>query len=161
MIVRLLIVVLVMLPVLLAGCRSKERQALPAADAARSHSDKKVTTIVVPDTVKGKWQAVKIAVIDKTTAIQNIYTIPLNGKISLPSSSLTIEIEAFLPSFIKEGSTITSKSNELRNPGAKVLIAENGTLVFNGWLFARFPGAHAYRHPRYSFTLVDVVPAEA
>lgn len=161
MIVRLLIVVLVMLSVLLAGCRSKERQALPAADAARSHSDMKVTTIVVPDTVKGKWQAVKIAVIDKTTAKQNIYTVPVNGKISLPASSLTIEIEAFLPSFIKEGSIITSKSNELKNPGAKVLITENGTQLFNGWLFAKFPGAHSYLHPRYSFSLVDVVPSGA
>lgn len=155
----LLTIVLVVVPVFFMGCQNQEKQASPVADVARSHGGPQVTTIEVPASVRVRWKAVGIAVIDKATARQNVYNVPVDGKITIPSSSMTIRVEAFLPSFIKEGATITSRSDELRNPAAKVLIKDGNNTVFNGWLFAKYPNTHAYLHPRYGFTLIDVVPA--
>ena len=155
----LLTVALVVLPVFFAGCQNQEKPAVPASDVASSHGGQQVTVIAVPDQVKTRWKAVRVAVVDKATARQSVYTVPVDGRITIPSSTMTITVEAFLPSFIKEGSTITSRSNELNNPAVKVLIKDGNAIIFNGWLFAKYPNTHAYLHPRYGFTLVDVVPA--
>jgi hypothetical protein len=143
----------------LAGCQKQEQPLPPKARPQASHSAKKETKIVIPPSVAGKWKAVRIAVIDKTRVSQKIYTIPVGGKINIPSSKLTISVETFLPAFIMEGSLLTSSSNELTNPGAKVRITEKDEELFSGWLFSKFPSTHAFIHPRYGFTLIDALPA--
>ena len=149
--------VLLILCFSLTGCLQKE-SPLPKTDTANSHAVKKPASIVVPDAVKGKWKAVRIAVYDKSAAKESIYTIPIGGKTTLPHSAMTITVEAFLPAFVIEGSTMTSAGNDPKNPGAKVRIAENGAALFKGWMFSRYPTTHAFRHPRYSFTLNEGVP---
>ncbi|HEY3308407.1 MAG TPA: hypothetical protein VGJ93_08110 [Desulfuromonadaceae bacterium] len=72
---------------------------------------------------------------------------------------MSIEVETFLPAFTMEGSTMTSASNDLKNPAAKVRIVESDSGVFKGWLFTRYPTTHAFIHPRFSFKLMDAVPA--
>jgi len=143
----------------LLGCQQQQQPVPPKVDSARSHSLKKETTIIVPDSVRGKWKAVKIAVTDKSISKEHVYTIPIGGKITLPRTSMTIEVETFLPAFIMEGSVRTSSSNQLKNPGAKVRISDAGSVIYKGWLFSRYPTTHAFMHPRYGFTLVDFVPA--
>lgn len=138
------------------GCQ-QEQPPPPKVDTAHSHSIKK-ETIVIPPGVSEKWKAVRIAVVDKSNVSQKLYTIPIGGKLAIPSSTLVIEVVTFLPAFTMEGSVMTSSSNELKNPGAKVRITENGTVIFKGWLFSMFPKTHAFMHPKYGFTLVDVVP---
>jgi hypothetical protein len=142
---------------ILMGCQ-KEQQPPPKVDAALSHTINQEATIVVPPGVAEKWKAVKIAVIDKSNVTEKQYTIPVGGKIAIPSSTLVIEVETFLPAFTMEGSVMTSSSNELKNPGVKVRITENGSVIFKGWLFSLFPKTHAFMHPKYGFTLIDVVP---
>ena len=139
------------------GCQ-QEQPPPPKVDTAHSHSIKKEETIVIPPGVSEKWKAVRIAVVDKSIVSQKLYTIPIGGKLAIPSSTLVIEVVTFLPAFIMEGSVMTSSSNELKNPGVKVRITENGTVIFKGWLFSMFPKTHAFMHPKYGFTLVDVVP---
>ena len=145
---------------LLVGCQREEAVTSPKIDTAPSHFSEKKGTIAVPDTVKGKWKAVKIAVTDKSTAKQVVYTIPIEKTITIPNTDMSIEVEAFLPAFIMEGSIMTSSSNSLKNPGAKVRITEGNALIFKGWLFSLFPTTHSFIHPRYGFTLVDVVPTD-
>ena len=155
---RLLSAALAILFFLLAGCRRKEQITFPNLDTAKSHPSQKEATIVVPDAIKGKWKAVKIAVTDKSTAKQVVYTIPIGKAVTIPNTAINIEVEAFLPAFIMEGSTMTSSSNSLKNPGTKVRITEGNALIFKGWLFSLFPTTHSFIHPRYGFALVDVVP---
>ena len=142
----------------LTGCQ-QEQQLPPKVDTAHSHSIKKETKIIIPPGVVARWKAVRIAVIDKSTVSQKLYTIPIGGKLAIPSSTLVIEVDTFLPAFTMEGSVMTSSSDELKNPGVKVRITENGSVIFKGWLFSMFPKTHAFMHPKYGFTLVDVVPA--
>lgn len=143
------------------GCQQKQDEPLlQNMDTAGSHTTaKKGATVVVPDSVKGKWKAVRIAVVDKSAAKEAIYTVPIGGKLTLPHSTMTIMVDAFLPAFVIEGSAMTSSGNEPKNPGAKVRITENGAVIFNAWLFARFPTTHAFMHPHYAFTLLNGVPA--
>ena len=144
----------------LSGCK-QDKQPPPKVEVGslHSHAAKKESTIVVPMFVAGKWKAVKIAVFDKSNVNQKIYTIPIGGKLAIRESSMIIQVDTFLPAFIMEGSTMTSASNELKNPGVKVQITENGAVIFKGWLFSLFPNTHAFMHPKYGFILVDVVPA--
>jgi hypothetical protein len=144
----------------LSGCQN-DQQPPPKVDVGslNSHSTKKVARIVVPSFVEGKWKAVKIAVFDKLNASQKIYIIPIGGKLAIRDSSMIIRVETFLPAFIMEGSTMTSASNDLKNPGVKLEITENGAVIFKGWLFSKFPNTHTFMHPKYGFSLVDVVPA--
>jgi len=144
----------------MAGCQKSEPPQPPPLqiDSARSHAAKKEATVIIPATVKGKWKAVKIDIIDKANAKEAIYSVPVGGKLAVPGTSMVIEVETFLPAFVMEGTAITSASNELTNPGAKVRISDKGGIIFNGWLFGKYPTAHAFMHPIYGFTLVDAVP---
>jgi hypothetical protein len=137
-----------------AGCNEKDNKG-PAVSEAQPA--KMASVVVVPDSVKGKWKAVKIAVADKNAKQQRAYTIAIGSEFKLPDSGLTLKVENFLPHFVMEGTTLTSQSNELKNPAVQLSIREGGREIFKGWLFTLYPTTHAFRHPQYGFTLVDYV----
>jgi len=114
--------------------------------------------VEAPEAVKGKWTAVVVLVEDKGTKKTEEHTIKLGEKLTLPGSNMTIEAKEFFPSFLMQGSTITSASNETNNPAALVVVNDGGAEIFNGWLFARYPTTHAFTHPRYTLTLKEGVP---
>jgi hypothetical protein len=145
----------------LSGCQ-QDHQPTPKVEVGpqHSHTAKKASTVVVPPFVAGKWKAVRIAVIDKTNVSQKVYTVPIGGSLAVPASNMSIKVETFLPAFIMEGTTLTSSSNDLTNPGIKVQITEKGLVLFSGWIFSKFPNTHAFMHPRYGFSLLDAVPAK-
>ncbi|MBI5484877.1 MAG: DUF2155 domain-containing protein [Deltaproteobacteria bacterium] len=144
---------------LITACQGSNEQPPAAFRPNVSHQPVKEKTVIVPPEVASAWKAVKIAVIDKARATENIYTVPIGGSSRIPSSNLTITIEAFLPTFVMQGSSVTSTSNELKNPGVKVSITDASTLIYKGWLFSNFPNTHAFMHPKFGFTLVGFVPA--
>jgi hypothetical protein len=139
-----------------AGCNEK-REEKPAV--SKPKLVKMASVVVVPESVKGKWKAVKIAVADKNANKQRVYTVALGSEFKLPDSDITLKVENFLPHFVMEGTTLTSQSNELVNPAAQLIIREGGREIFKGWLFTLYPTTHAFQHPQYGFTLVDTVPA--
>ncbi|WP_246329722.1 DUF2155 domain-containing protein [Geomonas limicola] len=116
--------------------------------------------MVVPDSVKGKWKAVKIAVADKNANRQKVYELELGKDFKLPDSDITLTVVNFLPNFVMEGTTLTSISNELKNPAAQLVISEGKKEIFKGWLFTLYPTTHAFQHPQFGFTLVDYEPAK-
>ncbi|MEI7817245.1 MAG: DUF2155 domain-containing protein [Desulfuromonadales bacterium] len=142
----------------LTSCQEQIEKPHDKLKPSTSHRTVKEKTVIVPPEVARRWKAVKIAVIDKTRGTENIYVVPVGTPFTIPVSTLTITVEAFLPAFTMEGTTITTSSNELVNPGAKVSINENGSSVFQGWLFSKFPNTHAVTHPKYGFSLIGVVP---
>jgi len=152
-----LVMVLVTAAMLAAtGCdRQAEKAVQPAPPAER-----KETQIVITPEVEGKWQAVKIAVLDKEKGKEEIYTVDLGYEFNLPEAGLSVKVQNFLPAFIMEGTVLTSKSNETKNPAVQIVIRQNGEEVYKGWLFSLYPGTHAFQHPRFSFSLVDYLPAK-
>ena len=143
---------------ILTGCsRQEEPAAVPAATVAVPK--KAPTQVVVPDSVKGKWKAVKIAVHDKADKRQEIFAVDIGSSLMIPDSDLSLKVENFLPAFQMTGTTLTSVSNETSNPAAQIVISEKGQEIFRGWLFSLYPNTHAFQHPRFSFNLVDFIPA--
>lgn len=143
----------------ISACQQKPIEH-PVLETKSSHGTKKVTTVVVPTSVDGKWQSVGIAVLNKPLASQKTYIVPVGGKFSVPASSMKIEVETFLPAFIMQGTTITSTSNNLTNPAARVRISEKNTTLFQGWLFMLHQNTHVLIHPKYGFSLVEAQPTK-
>jgi hypothetical protein len=149
----------VLLLALLTGCEKTEGRKAEEAAPIPGHAAKKEAVVAVPDSVKGKWKAVKIAVTDKETNKETVYTVAIGASFTIPNTSLSLQVENFLPQFMMEGTTLTSQSNEPKNPAAQVRISEGGKEIFKGWLFSLYPTTHAFQHPKYGFTLVDFLPA--
>jgi hypothetical protein len=152
-----LCVLLMLGALVLAGC-SKKEEPKPEAQADKGMV-KKETVVVVPDIVKGKWKAVKIAVMDKSTNKETVYPIDIGSTFTIPGSDVSIKVENFLPHFTMEGATLTSQTNDPKNPAAQIRVSEGGKEIYKGWLFTLYPTTHAFQHPKYGFTLADFVPA--
>ena len=140
-----------------AGCNERQKSKQPAV--SQPQRVKAASAIVVPESVKGRWKAVKVAVDDKNARKQRVYTIEIGSDFNLPGSDITLTVEDFLPNFVMDGTTLTSQSNDLVNPAAHLMIREHGQQIYRGWLFGLYPNTHAFQHPQYGFTLVDYVSA--
>ena len=142
--------------VLAGGCNKQDSQkpAIKAAPAAKVEP-----RVVVPRSVKGKWRAVKIEVQDKNKDQKRVYTVDIGKEFTIDDSRVTVKVLNFLPAFIMDGRTMTSVSNEPKNPAVQVVVTEKGKQIFKGWLFSLYPGTHAFQHPRFSLTLVDFLRA--
>ena len=144
---------------LLAACSTKEEKK-PVETTSHVQDIKKQTTVVDPPVSKGRWRAVVVGVTDKQTGKETVYEAHLGTRTPIPNSDISITVDTFLPHFIMQGTTLTSQSNEPKNPAAQIRVSEGGEEIFKGWLFALYPTTHAFQHPRYGFTLKGYVPAK-
>jgi hypothetical protein len=154
------VAILAMATLAFAGCKKKEEK--PAIEEMPPHGmmeQKAKPVVVIPDSEKGKWKAVKIAVTDKASAKSTEYDVEIGKTFPLPNSDLAITVENFLPDFTMDGNVRTSKSDEPKNPAAQVLITEKGKEVYKNWLFMVLQSPHAFQHPKYDIKLVGFVPA--
>lgn len=125
------------------------------------------TKVIVPDSVKGKWSAVKLVVEDKVKKESKEYTINLNSDFKVPDSNLKIHVGDFLPDFKMSGLTLTSASNEPKNPAVALRVFEGNNQIFPvegkkwGWLFSKMPSVHPLNHPKYSIILKEGIPKKA
>ncbi|HLB25592.1 MAG TPA: DUF2155 domain-containing protein [Nitrospirota bacterium] len=114
--------------------------------------------VEVPEAIKGKWKGVVLVVEDKDKKSLKEHTAEIGKQFKIPGSDLSVVVQEFFPSFVMQGTSITSTSNEPNNPAAQVVVSEGGVEVFNGWLFARYPTTHAFSHPKFAITLKQGVP---
>jgi len=125
------------------------------------------TKIVVPDSIKGKWSAVKLVVQDKVTKESKEYTVNLNSDLKIPNSNLKIHVGEFFPDFKMSGINLTSASNEPKNPAVAVRVLEGEKQIFPaqgkkwGWLFSKMPSVHPLNHPKYIIILKEGIPKKA
>ncbi len=141
-----------------AGCKKKEEappQVQSPAPAPGIMMPKGETKIVVPDDVKGKWDAVKIEILNKETNKKETVSVKLNSEYQIPGSSLKIMVGDFLPDFRMDGLTITSASNDPQNPAVHITVMEGEKEIFKGWLYSKFPSIHPFQHPKYGLTLIE------
>lgn len=148
----------------LVACKKQDQVPAPqpmAAPADAMHGAmgaKKESMVVVPEALKGKWKAARIAVTELGSKKETLYVVPVGADFPLPGTGLTLRIESLLPDFTMGGGVITSKSENLENPAAQVRILEGGQETFKGWMFAKFPDTHAYQHTKFALKLVEFVP---
>jgi uncharacterized protein DUF2155 len=116
-------------------------------------------TVRVPDTVKGKWQAVKLQVEQKTGGTgPQVLTVKLGSQVDIPGSKLRVNVGDFLPALQVSGNEVTSAGNDPSNPAVLVTVSEDGKEIFKGWLFGKFPDMQPFVHPVYKITLIAGVP---
>lgn len=157
---RTFIVVMILLLPLSYACKKKEEQPVPQAPAGPGAGvimPPGEIKVIVPEAVKGKWDAVKLIVEDKIAKKSSEITVKLNSEYDIPNSNLKIKVGEFLPDFKMDGLTITSSSNEPNNPAVRVIVYENGKEIFKGWLYSKFPTIHPFQHDRYGLTLKEGV----
>jgi hypothetical protein len=154
------IIFVVLVSVAVTGCKKKEEQQ-PQMTPPHGMMGQHESSVVVPDSVKGKWKAVKIAVLDKTSQKKSEYEIAIGSEKAVPGTDLAIKVLNFLPDFnmnIAEH-VITSSSNEPKKPAAQIIITEAGKEVFKGWIFYNLPSPHDFKHPKYAVSISGFVPA--
>lgn len=161
------LVLIVSCSFLLTGCKGKTEQPPPQQtqmqpEAVSPHGSmpapERVTAL--PDSVKGKWTAVKIEVLYKEKNERKLFEIPLESTFSVPDSDIVVSVGQFFPEFTLDGNTYTSVSNELINPATNVEVKQQDNLIFKGWLFSNYPTVHPFENDKYGITLVGGVPAK-
>ncbi len=118
------------------------------------------TDINVDAAILDAWSGISVRVVDVETGDESSFEISLGDSLTLGDSGLTLTVKAFVPDFVMDESGITSRSAETHNPAARVVIAEEGTTDYEGWLFAKMPEIHPFPHQRYSVLLIEGIPAE-
>ena len=161
--IKLLMVFAVAVPLAIGvGCKKKEAEVseAPPAQEAPIMVKKEEIVVMVPEGVKGKWKDIKVEAMNKQTNQKSTITVPMGGEVDIPGSKIKVKAENFLPEFKMEGASITSASNDPKNPAAQIVVTEDGKEVFKGWLFTLYPSTHPFEHPNYSLTLVGYDPAK-
>jgi len=121
------------------------------------------TKVVVPEKVKAQWVGAKIIFEDKVSKTKQEYTVKLNSDFKIPNTNLRIHIGDFLPDFKMDGLSLTSGSNEPKNPALGIRVLENDKQIFPGpgrqwgWLFSKVPSIHPVEHAKYGVTLKEGV----
>jgi len=152
-----LVVLSLLITLFIVSCKKKEEQPVPQASGPGTGvmMPPGETKVVVPEAVKGKWDAVKLVIEDKTAKKTSEVIVKLDSEYTIPNSNLKVKVGEFLPDFKMDGLTITSSSNEPNNPAVRVVVYEGGKEIFKGWLYSKFPTIHPFQHDKYGITLKE------
>jgi hypothetical protein len=117
--------------------------------------------VVIPDETDGKWKAVKLLIKNKKERDRNKKkTIILGSSFELEDTGIKVTVGPFLPNFVMNQKTYTSRGNELTNPAVQLLVKQNGKILYTGWAFAKYPEMYAFEHEHFALQLIDYVPMD-
>jgi hypothetical protein len=160
------------LAVSVGACKKKEEQPVPKTPMQQAPMSapmqpsmsphgtagpKVEKKILVPASVKAKWNKVKFTIEDKVSKKSSEYTVNVGSEFKVPDTNLKIVVGEFLPDFRMDEATITSASDMPNNPAVRVEVFENGKTIFKGWLYSKFPAIHPFEHEKYGLTLKEGV----
>jgi hypothetical protein len=118
------------------------------------------TDFTLDPAIADAWSAVRIKLVDSESGNEQEFVVELGQALVLGNSGLTLAVQGFVPDFVMDEGGITSRSADPNNPAVRVVISEEGSVDYEGWLFAAMPGIHPYPHERYRVLLIEGVPAE-
>ena len=126
-------------------------------DSEEKAIERKSRTVTVPESVLGKWQSVRLAIVFKETGKLTELSTSLGQISPIPGTDLAVEPLHFLPSFHMGQETITSLDNQLNNPAALIRIYETEKQIYQGWFFLKFPAVHPFEHQTVSIALAGAI----
>lgn len=173
----LIVILAAFLAALGCGERAAEDQPTqPAVDAAAAMPDDEThrdlapdasdhgmsinRDVNLPDDIRAAWSGITVRVEDVETGSATTHTGSFGSPVALGDSGLVLNAGFFVPDFVMDDGGITSRSPDPNNPAAWVVISEDGSEDFEGWLFAAMPEIHPFPHQRYRVLLVDGMPAD-
>ncbi len=170
----LLLIMIITITFAFSSCQKKEEQAVktpamakgPIIDTQAGTQQGQISIpktefqVIVPPEVKDQWSGVKIIIEDKIDNTQQEVTANIGAEFKIPDSNLTVTVGPFLPDFKMSSATITSVTNDPKNPAVGVAIQEDGNKLFPpsgewGWLYRNFPTIHSFEHERYGLVLKE------
>ena len=117
--------------------------------------------IVVPKEVEGQWKAVKIMVRNKIDESRSLMkTASIGSSFNIDESGIKVTVGPFMPNFVMTQKNYSSNGNELINPAVRLLVEENGKILYEGWAFAKYPTMYAFEHAEFALQLMDYIPAD-
>ena len=117
--------------------------------------------IVIPKEVEGKWKAVKFMVRNKIDESRNtMKVVSLENSFNLGDSRIKVTAGPFMPNFVMTKNNYSSNGNKLINPAVRLLVEENGKILYEGWAFAKYPNMYAFEHKEFALQLMDYIPAD-
>lgn len=118
---------------------------------------KKKLTVVVPDSVKGKWASAMLAV--TAEGAEKELKLAIGDKISL-GKNLQLHLVHYLPAYTSDFQTVTSSSNEQVNPAVQVQAISNGQVVAEGWIFQNLPEFNSFSSEQVKVRLISAERAQ-
>lgn len=103
------------------------------------------------------YSGIKIEAVNKNDGSKIEVTAPFGQKTAIGNSGLEITTASYFTSFTMVDGGVKNVSMEENNPAAKVMIADNGSQVFDGWLFQEYPDMHPFEHPVWKVMLTGAV----
>ncbi|MEO8432704.1 MAG: hypothetical protein ABI592_14425 [Acidobacteriota bacterium] len=128
-------------------------EASGAAGSETAAGEKVPTRLEVPPSVQKAYSGIRVRWKDSGSGKEGTIEIPIGSSVAVPETTLQVRGDVFLPSFTMTSDVITSTGIEPENPAARISVADNGSEVFGGWIFTRFPDVHPFQHPRISLRL--------
>ena len=114
--------------------------------------------VVLPDSIKGKWSAVRIRV-SGTAAAAGEYIVPVGGEADLHDSGMKMVVDAFLPDYSSDFKKATSASDSLNNPAVLVRLMKGDEQLAKGWVFKNYPDFNTFRSDTLQLELQEAKPA--
>src|SRR6266568_3996561 len=149
---RMFFLLTVIVTFLVSGC-GKEKEKTTTSQSQSSSTFSKEVPIASPEVIKGKWKSIKLTVYDKKIAKENTYVIDIGSTFPVPESDFSIKVDNFFPHFILDNGTITSKTNDLKNPAAQISVYQGSKLITKGWVYSKYPTS-TFQGLRFVFALV-------
>lgn len=134
-----------------------DAKAEKSPHGAKKQGDKHKHQVVVSEEIKNRWEAVRLLIADKQTKKTQLAVVALGGSYRIPGSELQIKTGDFIPDFKVDALSVTSASSKPNNPAVSITIFEDDKVIFDGWLFEKYPEVHSFEHPRYAVALKEGV----
>lgn len=84
------------------------------------------------------------------------YRVEIGKRFTLEDKSYQVEASRFVPDFtIGKDKQVLSRSQEFNNPAVQISVFKDNTLLYEQWVFAKFPDFHGSDEGDYSFKLLD------
>ena len=138
--------------------KAENASPAPAVTPKQSAAGMKLTkpTELLPE-ITEKYSGIKIEAVNKNDGSKIEITAPFGQKIPIGSTGLEITTSSYFTSFTMVDGGVKNVSMEESNPAAKVIITDNGSQLFDGWLFQEYPDMHPFEHPVWKVVLAGAV----
>ncbi len=107
--------------------------------------------------ISEKYSGIRVAALNKDDSSVIEVDAPFNVKTPIGDTGLSIMTTSYFTNFTISSGGVTNVSMEEKNPGAKVILFDNDTVVFDSWLFQNHPDMHSFEHPVWRILMLHGV----
>ena len=84
------------------------------------------------------------------------YKVEIGKRFTLEDKSYEVEAKRFVPDFtIGKNKQVLSRSQELNNPAVQIALFKDNTLLYEKWIFSKYPDFHGSDEGDYLFILLN------